>query len=103
MHVLAYWAAFLAFFPALPALAPLALALVALISVAVPVATMLASTLLSAFVVHPLAELRGYVSDATAAEIQQCIQVIPRGVSVAASRVIGRTLPVGPGGSAHLP
>jgi uncharacterized membrane protein len=55
------------------------------IAVAVPLAALVASSLLSAVVVRPLAELSGFVSDATAAEIQQCIDVIPGGVSVAAT------------------
>jgi len=55
------------------------------IAVAVPLAALITSAALSAVVVRPLAELNGYVSDATAAQIRQCIDVIPRGVSVAAT------------------
>lgn len=55
------------------------------VAVALPLAALVASTVLSAVVVRPLAELNGYVSDATAAEIQRCIDVIPGGVSVAAT------------------
>jgi len=55
------------------------------LAIGLPVAALIASTILSAAFVRPLAELSGYVSDATAAQIQECIDVIPRGVSVAAT------------------
>ena len=44
-----------------------------------------ANLVLSGFLVHPLAELSGYVSGARAAEIQSCLDTIPAGASVAAS------------------
>ncbi len=55
------------------------------IAIGLPLAALVVSTILSAAVVRPLAELSGYVSDTTAAQIQQCIDVIPGGVSVAAT------------------
>jgi uncharacterized membrane protein len=51
----------------------------------IPLGALLASIFLSAFVVRPLAELGTYVSDAAATQIQQCIDEIPQGASVAAT------------------
>src|SRR6266566_6163312 len=56
-----------------------------LASIALPVGALAASALLSFGAVHSLAELGTYVSDVTAAQIQECLDVIPSGASVAAT------------------
>ena len=46
----------------------------------------LAASALLSFIIHPLAELSTYVSSATAADIQSCLDVIPPDASVAATQ-----------------
>ncbi len=55
------------------------------LSVALPMGALLTSAILTVAVVKPLAELDHLVSDTTAASIQQCLETIPAGVSVAAT------------------
>lgn len=52
---------------------------------AIPLIALLASAVLSGFIVRPLAELGSYVSDSRASEIRQCLAVIPAGASVSAT------------------
>lgn len=52
---------------------------------ALPIGALAVSAVLSLGVVNSLAELTTYVSDATAAQIQDCINVIPAGASVSAT------------------
>src|SRR5262249_18040947 len=54
-------------------------------SISLPLGALAASALLGLGLVHPLAELGTYVSDATAAQIQGCLDVIPDGASVGAT------------------
>lgn len=54
-------------------------------TVALPIGALLASAVLSFGVVNSLAELGTYVSDSTAAQIQECLDVIPANASVAAT------------------
>jgi uncharacterized membrane protein len=54
-------------------------------TVLLPVAALAASVVLTVAVVKPLGELNTYVNDATAAQIQDCLNVIPANASVAAT------------------
>jgi uncharacterized membrane protein len=54
-------------------------------TVALPLAAFVVSAVLTIAVVKPFAELRTYVSDADAGQIQQCLNIIPAQVSVAAT------------------
>jgi uncharacterized membrane protein len=56
-----------------------------LTDILLPAAALVASAVLTIAVVKPLAELNTYVSDARAAQIQQCLDVIPANASVAAT------------------
>jgi uncharacterized membrane protein len=55
---------------------------------ALPVAALAASALLTFVVVRPLAEVTTYLSDSRSAQIQSCLDTIPRDASVTASNAL---------------
>jgi hypothetical protein len=54
-------------------------------TIALPAAALAMSAVMSFGAVNALGELSTFISDNTAAQIQQCLQVIPSGVSVSAT------------------
>ena len=68
--------------------APLATRLRRAVALTPAVAILAATSVLSFAVIRPLAEVTTYVSDARAAEIQGCLDVIPPGASVTASNFL---------------